>query len=71
MFATKGDRLVVRSRNLDGPARDGEILEVRHEDGSLPYPRRPSAASRSQPAGRRSMPEGNFVADLVAAHGRG
>lgn len=37
MFAAVGDRLVIRSRNLDGPVREGEILEVRHADGSPPY----------------------------------
>ena len=37
MFASVGDRLVVRSRNLDGPVRDGEIVEVKHPDGSPPY----------------------------------
>jgi hypothetical protein len=37
MFASVGDRLVVHSTHIDGPVRDGEILEVRHEDGSPPY----------------------------------
>jgi hypothetical protein len=37
MYATVGDRLVVRSHQVDGPVRDAEILEVRHEDGSPPY----------------------------------
>ena len=37
MFAAPGDRLVVRSQHVDGPVRDGEILEVRHDDGSPPY----------------------------------
>lgn len=37
MFAEVGDRLVVHSPRVDGPARDGEILRVRHEDGSPPY----------------------------------
>ena len=37
MHAVVGDRLVVRSAHVDGPVRDGEILEVRHEDGSPPY----------------------------------
>lgn len=37
MFAAVGDRLVVHSTHVDGPVRDGEILEVRHEDGSPPY----------------------------------
>ena len=35
LHAAAGDRLVVRS--LHGPARDGEILEVRHPDGTPPY----------------------------------
>ena len=33
--ASVGDRLVVRC--LHGPVRDGEILEVRHSDGTPPY----------------------------------
>lgn len=37
MFAKVGDRLVVRGRNLDDPQRDGEIIEVRHPDGTPPY----------------------------------
>jgi len=37
MFAAVGDRLVVRSQHVDGPIRDGEILEVRHADGTPPY----------------------------------
>jgi hypothetical protein len=37
MFASVGDRLVVRSTHLDGPVRDGEIIEVKHPDGSPPY----------------------------------
>ncbi len=37
MHAAVGDRLVVRSNHVDGPVRDGEIIEVRHEDGSPPY----------------------------------
>lgn len=37
MFAAVGDRLVVRGPHLDDPVRDGEILEVRHPDGSPPY----------------------------------
>ena len=35
LHAASGDRLVVRS--LHGPVRDGEIVEVRHEDGTPPY----------------------------------
>jgi hypothetical protein len=33
--AAVGDRLIVR--RLHGPARDGEILAVRHQDGTPPY----------------------------------
>lgn len=35
--AETGDRLVIRSRRLDGMERDGEILEVLGEDGHPPY----------------------------------
>jgi hypothetical protein len=37
MKATVGDRLVVRSAHVDEPVREGEIIELRHEDGSPPY----------------------------------
>jgi hypothetical protein len=37
MYAHQGDRIVVRSQHLDGPTRAGEIMEVRHPDGSPPY----------------------------------
>lgn len=37
MFASVGDRLVVHSRYLDGPVRDGEILGIVHPDGTPPY----------------------------------
>lgn len=35
LHASVHDRLVVRQ--VSGPDRDGEILEVQHEDGSPPY----------------------------------
>lgn len=37
MIASVGDRLVVRSAHVDEPERTGEIVEVKHEDGSPPY----------------------------------
>jgi len=37
MFAEKGDRLVIPGRHVGEPTRDGEILEVRHADGTPPY----------------------------------
>ena len=37
MTGAVGDRLVVRSQHVDGPVRDGEIIEVKHTDGSPPY----------------------------------
>jgi hypothetical protein len=37
MFATVGDRLVVHSLHVDGPVRDGEILEVHGPQGEPPY----------------------------------
>lgn len=37
MNAQVGDRLMVHSVNVDGPTRDGEILEVHSADGSPPY----------------------------------
>ena len=37
MKASVGDILAVASGKLDGPVRDGRIVELRHEDGSPPY----------------------------------
>ena len=37
MFARPGDRIVVHSAHVDAPSRDGEVLEVQHEDGTPPY----------------------------------
>ncbi len=47
MIASVGDRLIVHSRTTDGPIRDGEIIEVSHEDGSPPYLVRWSAGGQS------------------------
>jgi hypothetical protein len=35
--AAVGDRLIVHGTHVDEPTRDGEILEVRGEDGAAPY----------------------------------
>ncbi|HCB06712.1 MAG TPA: DUF1918 domain-containing protein [Nocardioides sp.] len=37
MFASVGDRIVIRSMHLGGPVRDGEVIGVEHEDGRPPY----------------------------------
>jgi hypothetical protein len=37
MKATKGDRIVVRGHRIGEHDRDGEILDVRGEDGGPPY----------------------------------
>lgn len=37
MNAAVGDRLTIRSQHVDGPVRDGEILEVHGADGAPPY----------------------------------
>jgi len=37
MQAKVGDRLIVESRTVDTPRREGEILEVRGKAGSPPY----------------------------------
>ena len=37
MQAAVGDRLVVESNKVDSPRREGEIVEVRGEDGGPPY----------------------------------
>jgi hypothetical protein len=37
MHGRVGDRIVIRNAHLGEPVRDGEIIEVHHEDGSPPY----------------------------------
>ncbi|MGQ0576913.1 MAG: DUF1918 domain-containing protein [Pseudonocardia sp.] len=37
MKAQVGDRLVIEGRTLDRPRREGEVVEVPHDDGSPPY----------------------------------
>jgi hypothetical protein len=37
MHAHVGDRLVVEGAKVDAPRREGEVLEVRGDDGSPPY----------------------------------
>lgn len=37
MRAVVGDRIVIASNTLDRPVRVGEVVELRHPDGSPPY----------------------------------
>ncbi|MEP9383543.1 DUF1918 domain-containing protein [Nocardioides sp. KR10-350] len=37
LTARPGERLVVRGQHVGDPDRQGEIVEVRHADGSPPY----------------------------------
>jgi len=37
MRAKVGDHLVVESKTVEQPRRDGEVLEVQGEDGGPPY----------------------------------
>jgi hypothetical protein len=37
MRASVGDRLVVESRTVDAPRREGEVVEVHGQDGAPPY----------------------------------
>lgn len=37
MQAKVGDRIVIKGHHLGGPSHDGEVLEVRGEDGEPPY----------------------------------
>ncbi|MFI5100705.1 MAG: dsRBD fold-containing protein [Actinomycetes bacterium] len=37
MKASVGDRIVIASTRLDGPVRDGRIVEISHPDGAPPY----------------------------------
>lgn len=65
MYAVVGDRLVIRSRHLGEPVRDGEILEVQHEDGSPPY------RVRWEDTGRESLvyPGPDATVQHFASHG--
>ena len=65
MHAAVGDRLVVRSLHIDGPVRDGEILEVRHADGAPPY------VVRWSDTGHEALvfPGPDAYIDHVAEHG--
>jgi hypothetical protein len=37
MKAEVGDRIVIRSRHVDEPERDGEVVEVHGANGAPPY----------------------------------
>jgi len=37
MYATVGDRLIIKATHIDEPPRDGEILQVRGSNGAPPY----------------------------------
>jgi hypothetical protein len=37
MRARPGDRIILASPTIDGPVRDGEVLETRGDDGEPPY----------------------------------
>lgn len=37
MYASVGDRLIIRSAHIDEPVRDGEIIEVHGVNGTPPY----------------------------------
>ena len=37
MRAKPGDRIILAAPNIDGPLRDGEVLEARGDDGEPPY----------------------------------
>jgi hypothetical protein len=37
MRASVGDRIVIASNQVDRPIRGGEVVELRHDDGSPPY----------------------------------
>lgn len=37
MQAKTGDRITIRGRTVETPDRQGEIIEVRGEDGGPPY----------------------------------
>lgn len=37
MRANAGDRLIIESNKVDSPRREGEVVEVRGQDGAPPY----------------------------------
>jgi hypothetical protein len=37
MYATVGDRIIIRGVHTGDPSRDCEVLEVRGDDGGPPY----------------------------------
>jgi hypothetical protein len=37
MYATVGDRIVIKAHHVGEPERDGEVLEVRGNHGRPPY----------------------------------
>jgi hypothetical protein len=37
MHAQVGDWIVIESNHLDAPRREGQVVELRHPDGSPPY----------------------------------
>lgn len=37
MKASVGDRILVPGTRVDDPPREGEVIEVRHDDGSPPF----------------------------------
>jgi hypothetical protein len=37
MYASVGDRIVIRGHHIGEPTRDCEILEVRNSDGGPPF----------------------------------
>jgi len=37
MKAAVGDHVIVNATHVDGPVRDGEVIEVRGSDGEPPY----------------------------------
>ena len=66
MYASTGDRLIVNGTHLGDPVRDGEIIGIRHEDGSPPY------LVRWEDTGRESLffPGPNAVVQHFAASAR-
>lgn len=82
MYATEGDRIVIRSPHLDGPVRDGEIVGVDHPDGSPPYRVRwsdsghetlffPGPDAHIDRSGPAYQPEYDLASSVAPAEGRG
>lgn len=65
MKASVGDRIMIASSKLNGPVRQGRVVELRHPDGSPPY--LVEWSDDAQPALFFPGPDAHLVAEHDAA----